>query len=221
MKQFLDSKKLLDFYKNKLLLVFGYGSLMWNPDFEYQSSGIFILQGFYRDFCVYSTHYRGTEKKPGLVLGLRKENNRNCIGKLFVVAEENKAEVLSRLWEREMLGDIYIPTVLPFHKKTLAKNLSNLKLPDKNLPDKNLPDKKPNKNLLDENLPDENLAGEIFTFVANSQSVKFCQLPNEKKSEIIQSAKGREGACMDYIKNTQQELQKFKISDPAVDCFLE
>ena len=86
-----------------------------------------------------------------------------------------------------MLGDIYIPTVLPFHKKTLAKNL----------------------------------AGEIFTFVANSQSVKFCQLPNEKKSEIIQSAKGKEGACMDYIKKTQQELQKFKISDPAVDCFLE
>ena len=111
----------------------------------------------------------------------------NCIGKLFVVAEEKKEEVLSRLWEREMLGDIYIPTVLSFHKKTLAKNL----------------------------------AGEIFTFVANSQSVKFCQLPNEKKSEIIQSAKGKEGACMDYIKNTQQELQKFKISDPAVDCFLE
>ena len=187
MKQFLDFKKLLDFYKNKQLLVFGYGSLMWNPDFEYQSSEVFNLQSFYRDFCVFSTHYRGTEEKPGLVLGLRKEDNRNCIGKLFVVAEEKKEEVLSRLWEREMLGDIYIPTVLSFHKKTLAKNL----------------------------------AGEIFTFVANSQSVKFCQLPNEKKSEIIQSAKGKEGACMDYIKNTQQELQKFKISDPAVDCFLE
>ena len=187
MKQFLDFKKLLDFYKNKQLLVFGYGSLMWNPDFEYQSSEVFNLQSFYRDFCVFSTHYRGTEEKPGLVLGLRKEDNRNCIGKLFVVAEEKKEEVLSRLWEREMLGDIYIPTVLPFHKKTLAKNL----------------------------------AGEIFTFVANSQSVKFCQLSNEKKSEIIQSAKGKEGACMDYIKKTQQELQKFKISDPAVDCFLE
>ena len=93
---------------------------------------------------------------------------------------------LGRLWEREMLGDIYIPTVLPFHKKTLAKNL----------------------------------AGEIFTFVANSQSVKFCQLPNEKKSEIIQSAKGREGACMDYIKKTQQELQKFKISDPLFESLL-
>ena len=151
MKQFLDFKKLLDFYKNKQLLVFGYGSLMWNPDFEYLSSEIFNLQSFYRDFCVFSTHYRGTEEKPGLVLGLRKEDNRNCIGKLFVVAEEKKEEVLSRLWEREMLGDIYIPTVLSFHKKTLAKNL----------------------------------AGEIFTFVANSQSVKFCQLPNEKKSEIF------------------------------------
>ena len=138
MKQFLDFKKLLDFYKNKQLLVFGYGSLMWNPDFEYQSSEVFNLQSFYRDFCVFSTHYRGTEEKPGLVLGLRKEDNRNCIGKLFVVAEEKKEEVLSRLWEREMLGDIYIPTVLSFHKKTLAKNL----------------------------------AGEIFTFVANSQSVK-------------------------------------------------
>ena len=60
MKQFLDFKKLLDFYKNKQLLVFGYGSLMWNPDFEYLSSEIFNLQSFYRDFCVY--HYRGTLK---------------------------------------------------------------------------------------------------------------------------------------------------------------
>ena len=62
MKQFLDFKKLLDFYKNKQLLVFGYGSLMWNPDFEYQSSEVFNLQSFYRDFCVFSTHYRGTEE---------------------------------------------------------------------------------------------------------------------------------------------------------------
>ena len=90
---------------------------MWNPDFEYQSSEVFNLQSFYRDFCVFSTHYRGTEEKPGLVLGLRKEDNRNCIGKLFVVAEENKEEVLSRLWEM-----LEISAVL--HKKTLAKNLA-------------------------------------------------------------------------------------------------
>ena len=33
MKQFLDFKKLLDFYKNKQLLVFGYGSFILHRDY--------------------------------------------------------------------------------------------------------------------------------------------------------------------------------------------
>ncbi len=192
MKYFLNFAKLLDFYKNKQLLVFGYGSLMWNPDFEYQSSELFTLQGFYRDFCVFSTYYRGTKEKPGLVLGLIKKDNKNCTGKLFVVADEKKDGVLGKLWKREMIGDIYIPTAIPFHKKVLDKNLS-----------------------------DKKLAREILTFVVNKQSAKFCQLSNEKKLETIQSAKGGEGKCLDYIKNTKKELQKFKVSDPVFEIFLD
>src|SRR3954466_4710161 len=52
------------------LRVFGYGSLMWRPDFPYIEIVPAALHGYHRAFCIRSTHYRGTREKPGLVLGL-------------------------------------------------------------------------------------------------------------------------------------------------------
>lgn len=50
--------------------VFGYGSLMWNPGFATPETQAARLPGWHRSFCIYSEHYRGTPKKPGLILGL-------------------------------------------------------------------------------------------------------------------------------------------------------
>ena len=50
------------------LWVFGYGSLMWNPGFDYLERRIARLDGFERRFALTSRHYRGTPEKPGLVL---------------------------------------------------------------------------------------------------------------------------------------------------------
>src|SRR6185369_16846687 len=52
------------------LRVFGYGSLMWKPDFPYIDIVPASLHGYHRAFCIHSTHYRGTRENPGLVLGL-------------------------------------------------------------------------------------------------------------------------------------------------------
>jgi cation transport protein ChaC len=87
--------------------VFGYGSLMWRPGFAYVEAQGAVLDGFHRDLCLTSIHYRGTREKPGLVCGLCPGGS--CLGKAFRIAPEKIAGVIDYLDERELISYIYIP----------------------------------------------------------------------------------------------------------------
>lgn len=87
--------------------VFGYGSLMWRPDFPYVECRPALLRGWHRALCVYSRHYRGTHDKPGLVLGL--DRGGACRGRAFLVAAEDGAAVCDYLHAREMISGVYEP----------------------------------------------------------------------------------------------------------------
>ena len=87
------------------LWIFGYGSLMWNPGFPHAEAQPALLHGFHRAFCVYSSRYRGTPDRPGLVLGL--DRGGACKGVAFRVPSAELASALHYLWEREMTNRTY------------------------------------------------------------------------------------------------------------------
>ncbi|HVZ01743.1 MAG TPA: gamma-glutamylcyclotransferase [Dongiaceae bacterium] len=106
------------------LRVFGYGSLMWRPDFPYIDFVPASLHGYHRAFCIRSTHYRGTREKPGLVLGL--DRGGMCHGLMFRVEAANADAVADALHEREMVTGVYEPRWLNLRLAggTLAKALA-------------------------------------------------------------------------------------------------
>src|SRR5271154_7152335 len=52
------------------LWVFGYGSLIWNPAFEFVEKRVGLVHGFHRRFCLWTQLGRGSPAAPGLMLAL-------------------------------------------------------------------------------------------------------------------------------------------------------
>lgn len=96
--------------KNRDLWVFGYGSLMWRPDFPFREAAPALLRGYHRAFCIYSFHYRGSPERPGLVLGL--DRGGACRGRAFRVAKADVAAVCDYLHAREMVTGVYVPRMV-------------------------------------------------------------------------------------------------------------
>jgi cation transport protein ChaC len=93
------------------LFVFGYGSLIWRPDFPHVSVHPARLAGWHRSFCIWSHHHRGTAARPGLVLGLRPGGS--CRGVAYGVAAAEAERVLAILDARELVAGEYRRTIRP------------------------------------------------------------------------------------------------------------
>ena len=87
------------------LWVFGYGSLMWRPGFEFTEQVPARLIGEHRALCVYSFDHRGTPEKPGLVLGL--DRGGACRGIAYRVAAKLREATIDYLRGREQTTNVY------------------------------------------------------------------------------------------------------------------
>ncbi|XP_045504048.1 putative glutathione-specific gamma-glutamylcyclotransferase 2 [Colias croceus] len=109
--------------------VFGYGSLCWNPGFEYQQSITGYVKGFSRRFWQGNTTHRGTDTHPGRVATLIEDNEGITWGKAFLVAADNGA-ALPYLTTRECQLGGYRTYTVNFHPRTsqfLPGNSNNKK----------------------------------------------------------------------------------------------
>jgi cation transport protein ChaC len=87
------------------LWVFGYGSLIWRPGFEYLEARRAKLIGEHRALCIYSFVHRGTPERPGLVLGL--DRGGACQGMAYLIAKRNRDATIDYLRAREQVTSVY------------------------------------------------------------------------------------------------------------------
>ena len=91
--------------------VFGYGSLLWKQGFPFEREVRARLDGYTRGLCIHSWRHRGTEERPGLVLGL--ETGGACEGMAYLVEEAHREATIAYLRERELVTQVYLERTLP------------------------------------------------------------------------------------------------------------
>ncbi|UXH80322.1 gamma-glutamylcyclotransferase [Roseateles amylovorans] len=109
------------------LMLFAYGSLMWNPGFDPTQTVVAKVRGYHRALRLRSLVNRGSAEQPGLVMTLL--SGGSCRGLLYRVSPERSEATLHRLWLREMVVGTYVPRWLSCHcedgeRRALAFTLS-------------------------------------------------------------------------------------------------
>jgi len=89
------------------LWLFGYGSLIWNPAFDFAERRIGAINGRHRRFCLWTWLGRGSRDCPGLMLGL--ESGGRCTGVAYRIDADAIESELDVVWRREMLTAAYRP----------------------------------------------------------------------------------------------------------------
>ena len=89
------------------VLVFGYGSLMWNPLVSYLEKFDARLNGYHRKFCLNMVLARGSVDNPGIMMALDKGSY--CDGVAFQIHHKNIEAETQKLWARECAFGGYKP----------------------------------------------------------------------------------------------------------------
>ena len=81
--------------------IFAYGSLIWNPEFAFDTEHLGTVSGWHRSFCIgWVRIYRGTPERPGIMLAL--DRGGSCRGVVFRLPPGAEDENLTLILRREM-----------------------------------------------------------------------------------------------------------------------
>ncbi len=95
--------------------LFGYGSLIWRPNFKFEQRVRGYIEGYSRRFWQASTDHRGVPDSPGRVVTLNPEPGARCWGVAYRISGAEADKVLSQLDHREKGG--YERVEMPFVAK--------------------------------------------------------------------------------------------------------
>ena len=169
--------------------VFGYGSLMWKPDFDVAEARMARLQGYRRAFALTSVHYRGTPELPGLVLGLDWNPANHCTGMALRIGAEAADEVRHYLAERELVTRAYFEVQ---HKITLL-------CPDRG------------------SGWAEGESVDAICYILDRTHPQYAGgMALEDQAAIIGAASGPTGSNRDYLFNTVAHLKELGVDDPEL-----
>lgn len=99
------------------LWIFGYGSLVWKPDFAYRKSKIGHVKGYKRRFWHGDDFYRGDKEKPGRVVTLVEDKEACTWGVAYEVTGSQVEESLQYLNVREVEAGGYVTETVEFIPK--------------------------------------------------------------------------------------------------------
>ena len=94
--------------------LFGYGSLIWRPDFAFQEQRRARLHGWVRRFWQGSHDHRGLPHAPGRVVTLVEEPDGVCDGMAYLLACEDVDQIIDYLDHREKNGYVRRRVALTF-----------------------------------------------------------------------------------------------------------
>jgi cation transport protein ChaC len=169
--------------------VFGYGSLMWKPDFAVAEARLARIDGYRRSFALSSVHYRGTPAYPGLVLGLDWCPGAACTGMALRIDPESAKAVRHYLAERELVSRAYFEVL---HRVTLL-------CPG------------------DGRSPGAGATVDAICYIVDRTHPQYAGgMGLEEKVAIIVRAAGPSGSNRDYLFNTTAHLRELGIEDPEL-----
>jgi cation transport regulator ChaC len=84
--------------------IFGYGSLVWRPDFPYRNQRPAYIHGWVRRFWQGSTDHRGVPGAPGRVATLLPDPDAVCWGMAYEIGGDDLSATLAHLDYREKGG---------------------------------------------------------------------------------------------------------------------
>lgn len=96
------------------LWIFGYGSLVWKPDFKYRRSQVGFIKGFKRRFWHGDNFHRGNDDMPGRVVTLIEDDDATTWGVAFEVTGPQVEESLKYLNVREGVRGGYVTKAVEF-----------------------------------------------------------------------------------------------------------
>jgi glutathione-specific gamma-glutamylcyclotransferase len=172
--------------------VFAYGSLIWNPEINYERAVLGRVYGRHRNFCVRSTKYRGTPDSPGVVLGL--DQGGSCLGVAYKFCANEKLTSIEQLYKREMLNQVYHPILIDVHLagSQVSDHQSNV------------------QTKVQTNVQTKVRA---LTFVANRLSDSYLHLTEEQLVTRLRGCSGERGPNRDYAINTWTALKEYGVND--------